>query len=141
VEDPLASKFRHLMSVRSLERAAYIKGLEKVGGMGWHAEGDNLVLCTELIKLWRSMAAMAVKDEEFVRFRRTRLCVSVEMLYPLKAKSIVYPAIVTHSDSPVRWEILIPAGLVELAREDHERWDTPARRVNTLDRCYPLTIV
>jgi hypothetical protein len=66
--------------------------------------------------------------------------VSVEMLYPLMAKSIVCPAIVTHSDSPVRWEVLIPAGLVELTREDHERWDTLARRVDTLDRRYPLTI-
>jgi hypothetical protein len=65
---------------------------------------------------------------------------SVEMLYPLIAKSIVCPAIVTHSDSPVRWEVLIPAGLVELTREDHKQWDTPARRVNTLDRRYPLTI-
>jgi hypothetical protein len=47
--------------------------------------------------------------------------VSVEMLYPLIAKSIICPAIVTHSDSPVRWEILIPASLVELAREDHKQ--------------------
>jgi hypothetical protein len=47
------------------------------------------------------------------------------MLYLLIPKSIVYLAIVTHSDSLVRWEVLIPAGLVELAREDYERWNTP----------------
>jgi hypothetical protein len=29
--------------------------------------------------------------------------------------------------------VLIPAGLVELARQDHERRKTPARRVDTLD--------
>jgi hypothetical protein len=142
VEDSLASKLRHLMSVRSFERreAAHIKRLKKVGGVRWHAERDNLVLRTELIKLWCSVAAMAVKDEESVYSWWTRLCISVEMLYPLIPKSIVCPAIVTHSDSPVRWEVLIPAGLVELAREDYERWDTPPWRVDTLDRCYPLTI-
>lgn len=69
MEDSLASKLRHLMSVRSLERreAAYIKRLEEVRGVGWHAEGDDLVLCTELIKLWRSVAAVSIKDEESVR--------------------------------------------------------------------------
>jgi hypothetical protein len=57
------------MSVRSLERreAAYIKRLEKVRGIRWYIEGNNLILCIELIKLWRSIAAMAVKDEESVR--------------------------------------------------------------------------
>jgi hypothetical protein len=30
--------------------------------------------------------------------------------------------------------------LVELASQDHEGWQTPARRVNTLDRCYPLSV-
>ena len=70
MEDSLASKLRYLMSVRSLERreAAYIKRLEEMRGMGWHAEGDDLILCIELIKLWGSMAAVAVKDKESVRF-------------------------------------------------------------------------
>jgi hypothetical protein len=58
------------MSVRSLKRreAAYIKRLEEVRCVGWYAESDNLVLCTELIKLWCSVAAMAVKDKESIRF-------------------------------------------------------------------------
>jgi hypothetical protein len=46
------------------------------------------------------------------------------MLYLLIPKSIVCLAIVTYSDSLVRWEVLILAGLVELAREDYEWWDT-----------------
>jgi hypothetical protein len=58
----LASELLDLVTVRSLEggEAAHIKWLEEVGGMGWHAEGDNLVLCAVLIKLWCSMATMAV---------------------------------------------------------------------------------
>ena len=57
------------MSVRSLERreAAHIKRLEEVRCVGWHAEGDDLILCIELIKLWRSVAAVAVKDKESIR--------------------------------------------------------------------------
>jgi hypothetical protein len=56
------------MSIRSFKRreAAYIKRLKKVGGVRWHVERDNLVLCIELIKLWCSVAAMAVKDKESV---------------------------------------------------------------------------
>jgi hypothetical protein len=65
--------------------------------------------------------------------------VSVEALHPLDAQCIACPAIITHSDSPVRWEVLMPAGLVELAIEDHERWDTLARSVDTPHRHYPLT--
>jgi hypothetical protein len=51
-----------LVTVRSLERreAAYIKRLEEVGGMSWHTESDNLVLCAVLVKLRRSVAAVAV---------------------------------------------------------------------------------
>jgi hypothetical protein len=36
--------------------------------------------------------------------------------------------------------VLISAGLVELARQDHERRKTPARRVNTLNRGNPVSI-
>jgi hypothetical protein len=56
---------------------------------------------------------------------------SVEVMDPFNTQSIV---------SPVLWEALIPAGLVELARQDHEQWNTPARRVDRLNRRNPLTI-
>jgi len=51
--DALASQLLDLMAVRSLERreAAYIKWLEEVGGIGWHTESNDLVLCTVLVKL------------------------------------------------------------------------------------------
>jgi hypothetical protein len=43
------------------------------------------------------------------------------MLYLLIAKSIVRLAIVAYSNSLVRWEVLILASLVELAREDYKQ--------------------
>jgi hypothetical protein len=69
MEDSLASELRYLMSVRSLTRreAAHIKRLEEVRCVRWHTESDDLILRTELIKLWRSMVAVTVKDEESVR--------------------------------------------------------------------------
>jgi hypothetical protein len=53
------------MSVQHLERrvAANIKRLEKVGGVRRHAESNNLIILAELIKLWRSVALVAVKDK------------------------------------------------------------------------------
>jgi hypothetical protein len=50
MEDSLASKLRHLVSVRSLKRreAAHIKRLEELGGMGWHAQSDDLILCVSV---------------------------------------------------------------------------------------------
>jgi hypothetical protein len=69
VEDSSASKLRYLMSIHSLERreAAYIKRLEEVRGVGWHAESNDLVLYIELIKFWRSVATIAVKDKKSIR--------------------------------------------------------------------------
>jgi hypothetical protein len=39
--------------------------------MSWHAESDDLVLRIELIKLWRSVTTMPIKDEESIRSWRT----------------------------------------------------------------------
>jgi hypothetical protein len=105
------------MSVQHLERrvAANIKRLEEVGGVRRHAESNDLIIFAELIKLWCSMALMTVKDEESVRALCTGVCVSVEVLYPLKAKLVGCPSIVAESDCPLWWEVLIPASLVELA--------------------------
>ena len=108
--------------------------------MGWHTESDDLILRTELIKLRCSVATVAIKDKQSVRAYCTRLCMSVEVLHPLKAKLICCPAVVADSDSPVWWKVLVPAGLVELPRQDYERWETPAGRVDTLNRCDPVAI-
>ena len=60
--DALASELLDLVAVRALKRreTAHIKWLEEVRRVGWHAESDNLVLCTVLVELRRSMAAVAV---------------------------------------------------------------------------------
>jgi hypothetical protein len=103
VVDRLPGKLSNLMSVQRLERgeAANIKRLEKVRGVGWHTQSDDLVVYTELIKLWCSMAPMTVKYEQSPRPNSTRLCVFVEVLYPLKTKLVCCPPVVTNSDSPV----------------------------------------
>ena len=56
--------------------------------MRWHADGDDLVISITLIKLMCSVAAVAVKNEQPIISYLTRLCVSVEVIYPLKAKLI-----------------------------------------------------
>ena len=61
------------------------------------------------------MTAIAVEDKQPVGPYCTSLCVSVEVLYPLKAKLISRPAIVANSNNPARWKALIPAYLVELS--------------------------
>ncbi|EUC40329.1 hypothetical protein COCMIDRAFT_109094, partial [Bipolaris oryzae ATCC 44560] len=75
--------------------------LEEVRGMRRHAESNNLVLCTELVKLWRSVATMAVENKKPIDSSCTSRCMLVKY---------------------------------------HEWWQRPARRVNALDRCNPLTI-
>lgn len=53
VVDGLPGKLSDLMSVQRLERGevADIKRLEEVRGVGWHTQGNDLVICTELIKV------------------------------------------------------------------------------------------
>jgi hypothetical protein len=65
---------------------------------------------------------------------------SVKVLYPLYTKLICRPAVVANCEYPVWWEVLIPASLVLLTRQDYERRETPARRVNTLNRGNPVSI-
>jgi hypothetical protein len=91
------------MSVQHLKRrvAANIKRLKEVRGVRRHAESNNLVILAKLIKLWRCVAAVAVKNEQSIRALRTRLRMSVKVLYLLKAKLISRLSIVAKSDCPV----------------------------------------
>lgn len=65
MEDALPRELRHLLAVRDLKRreAANIKRLEEVRRMRRYTERDNIVISTELVKLRRSMATVAVKEE------------------------------------------------------------------------------
>ena len=105
-----------------------------------HTESDNLVILAVLIKLRCSVALVAVKDEQSVRSSCARLSMSIKVLYPVKAKLVGSPPIVANTKYPVRLEVLIPARLVEFSFQDHKGWKTPARRANTLNCCYPLSI-
>ena len=67
-----------------------------------HIERDNLILYTELVELRRSVAAVAIKDKQLVGLYYTSLYILVGVLYPLKAKFISYPAIITKYDNPAR---------------------------------------
>ena len=60
--DVLTGELLNLTPVRALKwrEAAYVKRLEEVRRMRRHIESDNLVLGAVLIKLWRSVATMAV---------------------------------------------------------------------------------
>jgi hypothetical protein len=41
--------------------------LQEMRRMSLKAESDDLVFCTEVIKLWRTVAAVAIKDKQSVR--------------------------------------------------------------------------
>jgi hypothetical protein len=47
-----------------------------------HAEANNPVLCTVLVKLRRSMATMAVNDKQAVDSSCTRRSMSIKVLQP-----------------------------------------------------------
>jgi hypothetical protein len=65
---------------------------------------------------------------------------SIKVLNPLNTKDISCPAIVAEGDDPARWEVLILAALVELARQDDEGWQRPPRRVDTFNCRDPFSI-
>jgi hypothetical protein len=99
VEDALPRKLLDLASIRVLDtrEAANIKWLKAMRRVWWHTERDDLVVLAVLVKFWRCMAAMAVKNKQAVDSSYAGCCMSVEVLKPLKAKLIRRPAVVAHS--------------------------------------------
>ena len=86
------------------------------------------------------MAAVAIKDKETIYSMRTRRRISVKVLYPLNSKLISCPAIIANCENLFYRDVVIPASLVELPRQDYEQRKTPARRVDTLNRGNPVSI-
>lgn len=66
-----------------------------------HAERDNPIRHTVLIKLRRCVAAVAVKDEQAVGSLRIRLRTLIEILNPFIPQIICRPTVVADSDRPV----------------------------------------
>ena len=77
-----------------------------------HTETNNLVLCTVLVKLRRSMAVVAVDDKQAVDPSCTRRSMFIKVLQPEQTKLVSCPAVVAYCKYPVSRHITIPAGLV-----------------------------
>src|ERR1700712_177573 len=67
-----------------------------------HAQGNNLVLFTKCIKFWCRMTAMAIQNKQPMHPLHDVFCPFVEVLDPFEAQFVCRPAIITHSDSPIR---------------------------------------
>jgi hypothetical protein len=62
----------------------------------WHAEGEDLVFKTVVLKILVKVALMAVQNKQPVRLYLARLCMRVKMLQPLKTKHVVGPAVLRY---------------------------------------------
>jgi hypothetical protein len=83
---------------------------------------------------------VAVEDKKTIDSAHTRRSMFAAALLPLNTELIGRPAIIAHWFYPVIRQIAIPAGVVELSRQDQERCDRPPRRVSTLDCLDPVVI-
>ncbi len=66
----------------------------------------------------------------------------VEVLDPIQANGISYPAIVGSCNTPVGWEVAlsIPVGKIVLYVQDNKGRDSPAKGINALDHRCPLAV-
>ena len=105
-----------------------------------YTETNNLILYIVLVKLRRSVATIAVKDKQTIGSCYTRRYISIKVLQLLKSKLISRLAIITQRNYPVSRQTIILAYLVELSRQDNNGQDRPARRVNSFNYRYLVTI-
>lgn len=95
-------------------KAANIKWLEEVGGMRRHAEHDDVVLLAIELEFGRVVALVAVEDSQSVFAFRTRCCMEVEVLDPIKAYYISSPAILGGCDTIVSREVALGVPVSEV---------------------------
>ena len=72
-----------------------------------HVERDDIVLLVVELKFRRVVAFVAVEDQQPVFAFRTRRCIVVEVLDPIKAYRISSPAIFGSCDTPVGREVAL----------------------------------
>ena len=110
--------------------------------MGGHAEGNNLLLLAEPVKIGRAVALVTVKNQQAMAANKPPLCILVKVFQPLNTKLICCPASLRDPNNPILRQIflLVLSGEVVLAGEDDKGWNRPPRRVNALDSCYPLSV-
>ena len=80
-----------------------------------HAETNNLMLYTVLVKLRRSIAAVAVKDKQVVDTSYIRRSLSIKVLQLEQTKLVSYLAVIAYYKRLVIRQAAIPASLVLLS--------------------------
>jgi len=106
-----------------------------------HIERVDIFVFTELSKLKRLVAIVAIKDEQPTRPNYLALCMLNKVLQPLDSKLVRCPAVITDGDSLISRNILlVPGRQVVLTGKDDKRRDSPASSIDSLDHRYPLAI-
>jgi hypothetical protein len=86
-----------------------------------HAERVDIVLLTELLKLKKLVALVAIKDKQLTRPNYLTLCMLNKVLQLLNSKLISRPAVVANSDNLVARDIFLVLGReVVLASKDNK---------------------
>ena len=104
-----------------------------------HAEGDNLVLLTQILEGERLVALMAIKNQQPVTTHCPGLCMVDKVPQLVKTKLICCLAVVTNTYPPVL-RIVILGSVVVLCFEDEEGLDHLSYSVNAGNQCCPLMV-
>lgn len=98
-----------------------------------HANWHNIMLIAYLVKLWRQMAPMAIKNQKAVFSSHATICSCDEdILKTEKTNLISYPSIFTEFNPPVMWQsiISIPGLYMRLSFEYNARRQSPPHSIN-----------
>jgi hypothetical protein len=117
-----------------------VKRLQDMGGVWRHIESNNLAFLTEVLKLKRLVALMAINNEQPVTAHCTSLCMLDKVLQLGKTKLISGPAVLADAYPPIWWVVVVPGLVVVLCFEDEEGWDRPPYGVDASDQSYPLMV-
>ena len=131
-----------LPAVRPLQggKAPHVKRLQDVRRVWRHAEGDDLVLLTEILEVKRLVALVAVNNEQHMATYPPLLYLLNKVLQPGQTNLVGSPAVVANPNAPMRLQVRVPGRVVVLCFKDEVGCDCPAHRVDTGDESHPLTV-
>lgn len=66
-----------------------------------YTECNNILVLTELLKLSRAMAVMAIQNQKPLCTLCTLFCCLIKIMKPIKTDFICCPAILTYCECPV----------------------------------------